>query len=427
MTRLSRAVLAATFICLAGALTLRAQAPDPSRGQGAPGGGRGGGRGAVTLPEGPGRELIQGGCVTCHQLNMITGSSGYDQTGWRTLVSTMVVLPAAELETVSAYLAKNFPERPGRRPTLVPGNVSVTIKEWPAPTLGQRPRDPLQMKDGTIWWAGMFASLVGRLNPATGEMREYRLAPDARPHSIIADASGAIWFTGNGNGTVGRLDPATGDIKVYPMPDPAARDPHTPMFDKQGRLWFTLQNSNMVGRLTPSTGEIKLITIPTANARPYGIVINSQGVLWVCYNGSNKLASIDPETMAVREYPTPTPATRIRRLDVMSDDRIAYVDSARGYIAILDPKTGAIREWPSPSGAASHPYALAVVNDILWYNESNQRPDALVRFDPKTEKFQSWAIPSGVGIIRHMRMTLEGNLVIHQSSSNRVGLVTINK
>jgi virginiamycin B lyase len=51
----------------------------------------------------------------------------------------------------------------------------------------------------------------------------------------------------------------------------------------------------------------------------------------------------------------------------------------------------------------------------------------LVRFDPKTEKFQSWAIPSGYGIIRHMRATPEGNLVIHQSSSNRIGLVTIQK
>ncbi len=101
--------------------------------------------------------------------------------------------------------------------------------------------------------------LIGRLNPATGEMREYKLAPDARPHSIINDQAGNIWYTGNGNGTVGRLDPRTGEIKVYPMPDPAARDPHTPIFDRKGTLWFTLQGANMVGRLVPATGEIKLI------------------------------------------------------------------------------------------------------------------------------------------------------------------------
>ena len=108
----------------------------------------------------------------------------------------------------------------------------------------------------------------------------------------------------------------------------------------------------------------------------------------------------------------------IRRLALTSDDTIWYVDSSRGYFGRLDPKTGAIKEWPSPSGPASHPYAIDVINDVIWYNESNQRPDALVRFDPKTEKFQSWAIPSGVGIIRHMRATPDGNLVIHQSSSN---------
>ena len=88
---------------------------------------------------------------------------------------------------------------------------------------------------------------------------------------------------------------------------------------------------------------------------------------------------------------------------------------------------GDIKTWPSPSGPASHPYAIEVIDDIVWYNESNQRPDALVRFDPKTEKFQSWGIPSGVGIIRHMRVTPDGNLVIHQSSTNTIGLVTIAK
>jgi virginiamycin B lyase len=66
------------------------------------------------------------------------------------------------------------------------------------------------------------------------------------------------------------------------------------------------------------------------------------------------------------------------------------------------------------------------VNDIVWYNESRRRPDALVRFDPKTEKFQSWAVPSGVGTIRNLRPTADGkNLLIHQTSTNRVGLVTI--
>jgi virginiamycin B lyase len=131
--------------------------------------------------------------------------------------------------------------------------------------------------------------------------------------------------------------------------------------------------------------------------------------------------------MAVREFPTPTPASRIRRLAFLRDDTVFYVDSSRGFLGRLDFRTGAVKEWPSPSGPDSSPYAIAVIDDVVWYNESNQRPDALVRFDPKTEAFQSWAIPSGIGIIRHMTVSPQGNLVIHQSSSNRIGLVTIQK
>ncbi len=417
----SRVVVMAGIVGFVAALTLHAQGPAQN-----PAIGRGRGA-AVDLPDGPGRATVQAACASCHGLNLIIASAGYDRQGWHDLIGTMVGLDAPQMEAVSSYLAANFPPRPDRRPTLVPGDVTIEFKEWIVPTLGQRPRDPLQLEDGTIWWAGMYASLVGRLNPATGEMREYKLVENPRPHSIINDAAGNIWYTGNGNATIGRLDPRTGEITTFPMPDPAARDPHTPIFDPAGRLWFTLQGSNMVGRLDPKSGDVRLLTLPTANARPYGIAIDSEGTPWVCYNGSNKIARIDPFSMTVREFATPTPDSRIRRLALMSDDTIFYVDSARGYLGRLDPRTGEFKEWPSPSGRQSHPYAIAVVDDIVWYDESNQRPDTLVRFDPKTERFQSWAIPSGVGIIRHMRPTPDGNLAIHQSSSNRVGLVVIQR
>ena len=76
------------------------------------------------------------------------------------------------------------------------------------------------------------------------------------------------------------------------------------------------------------------------------------------------------------------------------------------------------------------PYGFEVINDIIWYNESGVRPDMLVRFDPKTEKFQSWPIPSGnvyAGIVRHMRAARNGDLLIHQSATNRIMRVSVSK
>ena len=381
------------------------------------------------LPEGPGKEVVEVLCTSCHNTSQITRSSGYTRAGWQELIGTMIDLsgnPAQE--TITGYLATHFPENTTRAPTLIPGSASISFTEWTVPTLGQRSRDPVQAPDGSIWWAGQWGNLIGRIDPKTNEMKEYLLPENAMPHSVNLDQQGNAWYMGNKNGTVGKLDPHTGEITAYNMPDPNAKDPHTAIFDSQGMMWFTLQHSNMVGRLHPETGDIKLVTMPTPKSRPYGIKLDAHGVPWVACNGSNCLVRVDPETMERREYKLPDAKTTVRRLDFASDGMLWYVNSSQGRLGRFNPNTGEAKEWPSPSGPKSHPYAIAVVDDIVWYNESGKRPDTLVRFDPATGTFQSWAIPSGgvyAGIVRHMRPTREGNLLIHQSSTNRILLVTL--
>ena len=386
---------------------------------------------AADLPDGTAKQKVEAACTACHQTNQIARSSGYTRDGWKELIGTMVDLSGSpsELDAIAQYLATHFPPNSKRAPKLAPGKARIAFKEWTVPTLGQRSRDPIEAADGSIWWAGQWGNLIGRIDPATGAMKEYPLPDKAMPHTVTLDKAGNVWYTGNKNGTIGKLDPATGRITEYKMPDPAAKDPHSAIFDGKGILWFTLQHSNMVGRLDPATGDIQLVTMKTPKSRPYGIKIDAAGVPWVACNGSNCLVKIDPATMALTEIKLPNPATTVRRLDFAGDGTIWYVNSSQGRLGRYDPRTGAIKEWPSPSGPKSHPYAIAVIDGIVWYNESGKRPDALVRFDPATETFQSWPIPSGgvhAGIIRHMRATRDGNLVIHQSSTNRITLVMLN-
>lgn len=380
-------------------------------------------------PEGEGLQLTQDLCGACHRTTLIDNSSGYSREGWRELIATMIDLEGTpELEEITDYLAAHFPERPDRAPTLVEGERTVAFEAWVSPTPGQRTRDPAEAPDGSIWWTGQWSDLIGRLDPVSGEMREYPLPAGARAHTVFADPQGRIWYTGNGNGTMGWLDPDSGAVTEYAMPDPEARDPHSGVIDAEGIVWFTLQHSNMVGRLDPETAEVRLVTMPTAGSRPYGIKLQSDGTPWVAANGSNRLYRIDPQSLAVEEHELPDAGTRVRRLAFAEDDTIWYVNSALGRLGHYDPATREAREWPSPSGPGSHPYAIAVIDGAVWYNESGQRPDALVRFDPADESFQSWAIPSGgihAGIVRHMRPTRDGDLLIHQSSTNRVLRVTL--
>jgi virginiamycin B lyase len=282
----------------------------------------------------------------------------------------------------------------------------------------------VEAPDGAIWWVGQFGNIVGRLDPETGAMQEWVLPPQTLPHSANIAPDGTPWIMGNGNGTIVKLDPATGAFTVYPMPDPAARDPHTAEFDADGILWFSLQGSNMVGRFDPATGQVDLESSPVAQSRPYGVKIAADGTPFVaCNGGGGCLLEVNPDTMEITPVVLPTPNTTTRRLDLAEGGVIWFVNSAQGKIGRYDRTTGEISEWDSPSGPRSHPYGMAVVDGIVWYNESGVRPDMLVRFDPETETFQSWPIPSGgvyAGIVRHMRPTRDGDLLIHQSSTNRI-------
>jgi len=377
------------------------------------------------LPDGNGKELAQTLCTKCHGINLVT-TSGYTREDWEQLYQSMVAVPKDQSAILSEYLAKNFPEKDRPRAVLIPGTAKVSIKEWVAPTLGSRPHDPLATPDGAIWWTGMWANVLGRLDPKTGAMKEFKLKTEGSgPHGLTVDKAGNIWYTANSKGIVGKLDPKTGAVTEYPMPDPAARDPHTPIFDRNGTLWFTLQQANMVARMNIETGEIKLITMPQPRSLPYGMVINSAGLPFLVEFGANRVASLDPKTMAAKEYSLHNAESRPRRIAITSDDVIWYSDYSRGYLGRLDPKTGAVKEWASPGGPRSQPYGITVWKDIVWYSESAVKPNTLVRFDPKTEKFQTWAIPSGGGVVRNMMPTREGNLVMACSGVNRVALVEV--
>ena len=137
------------------------------------------------------------------------------------------------------------------------------------------------------------------------------------------------------------------------------------------------------------------------------------------------MASFDTKTTQIREFTLPDPGARPRRIAITSDDIVWYSDFARGFLGRLDPATGKVTEWQSPGGPKSQPYAIAASKDVIWYCETGTKPNTVVRFDPKTEKFQTWVIPSGGDIVRNMDVTRDGNLVLANSTVNGVALVEV--
>jgi virginiamycin B lyase len=385
---------------------------------------------SADLPAGQGRDIVAAKCNLCHALEARVGS-GYTAEGWNTVLRMMVnqgaPLTPADVAEIKPYLIKNFPEKGKPAAVIVPGPTEVSMQIWKASTPGARPHDALATRDGAYWYTGQMANVLGRVDPKTGQVKEFPLKTShSGPHGLMEDRDGNIWFTGNTGALIGKLDPRTGIVTEIPMPDPV-KDPHTLVFDASGILWFTAQNSNRVGRIDPMTNEVKLLTLPTAGARPYGMTVSSKGTIYIAEFGTNGIAAINPATLEVREYKLPNPASRPRRVTITSDDIIWYTDYPRGYLGRLDPATGQVTEWQSPSGAKSAPYGISAIKDVIWYSESETTPSTVVRFDPKTQKFQSWAIPGGGNIVRNTSVTTEGNFLLANSLVNTLTLVKIQK
>lgn len=256
---------------------------------------------AQTFPDGPGKDILEKKCSTCHAPEQVT-TFGRSAEEWHEVVVNMVDLGAevneAEAKVLVEYLAKNWPlkgatppadkpaETPGDKPAEKPApqgaassispvashGPTVMIREWDVTTAKARPHDPLAASDGSIWY--------------TGQIKEFALkTPASGPHGITEDKAGNIWYTGNSKGLIGKLDPRTGQVTEYPMPDPAAKDPHSLAFDQKGTLWFTVQGANMVGRMNP--------------ASPRRLAVDGQDRIWYSDYSRGYLGRLDPATSQV--------------------------------------------------------------------------------------------------------------------------------
>ena len=298
--------------------------------------------------------------------------------------------------------------------------LSGRVREWTVPTENSLPHDPAVDPSGNIWLTLQRANQMARLNPETGEWKLFPVpTADSGPHGLVSDAEGNIWFTENSVGKIGRVDARTGAISEYAAP--TAKDPHTPIFGPDGALWFTAQRSNLVVRMDTRTGAMKEYPVPTANARPYGIVAAPDGALWFCEFNANKLGRIDPATGAITEIELPSIDARPRRL-TLTGNAVYYTDFPGGRLGRIDLETRAIQEWLSPSGPTSQPYGIeADAAGMLWYNEfaANQ----LVRFDPKTQAFEKFPLPSPRSEVRHMARDARGRVWMALSGANKAAVV----
>ena len=148
--------------------------------------------------------------------------------------------------------------------------------------------------NGLVWFSEFALGQIVRLDPTTGETKNFKAPGTVNIRGIYVDPENNVWFSSYFSHKVGRLDTKTGDFKYYEPPTANAtpygwvRDPKT------GYLWYADQNGNNISRLDPKSGQFVEYPIPTRNANPRFIDIDGQGRIWFTEFMQSKIGMVDP-------------------------------------------------------------------------------------------------------------------------------------
>jgi virginiamycin B lyase len=153
----------------------------------------------------------------------------------------------------------------------------------------------------------------------------------------------------------------------------------------------------------------------------YSIANDSQGNIWFTITGTpGQVVKMDWHSLKMTKYPVPTKDGLPRRIQIDSNGIIWFGEYNRGKLGRFDPKTEAFQEYDLPTGPRTHPYGLGVdAKGNIWY--SSYYFDVLGRLDPITGKITQYPFPHSENTIREFFLDRQGRMWYGSPSNNRVG------
>ena len=387
-------------------------------------------------------------CIECHTAEPIMKSK-YDAAGWmktfvrmrnyspQSTLNNPILLPyrngprAADAEfakylssiNLSAKSKWDFEFKTLPRPTGA--DTKVIITEYDLPQTDRQPHDVVVDAEGMIWYDDFAQPLLGRVDPKTGQAKEWNL-PELKPDfpegslDLEIDRDGNPWIARVFQGGITKFEKKTEKVTSWSVPA-EYNNSHTRTaflaLSKQGFVWINDSTGRRMHKLDPATGKIDSYpTFPDWTRPPtdegvgrkgstslghlvYGIGVDSAGTAILADRAGSNLGLIDPQTGKVEMYPTPSPNSGPRRLHVDSEGRAWFAENYAFKFGLFDPKTKKFQEWPDPTPWDA-PYDVVSDQDgYLW--TGSMTTDIITRFSPKTGQYFKYLLPNlGINVRR---------------------------
>jgi streptogramin lyase len=400
-------------------------------------------------------------CDQCHSLDRVVEST-YDAEGWLTALPRMQnywgsgstfthPLPpphqpkeypvdpelAKYLSSINlgggrttwTYDLKAFPRPRG-------ADTKVIITEYQIPRAGSSPHDVAVDREGMVWYDDFQGANIGRLDPRTGEFKEWTL-PTLRPGLLVnaltieLDKQGNPWLPRGFQGCSATMfDVKTEKFQTWSAPA-KYNDEHANCSQgnvaPNGMVWFNNFNSSRMFELDPKTGDVQVFNaFPPGSSRydgpnrvfyfgvdenfattekthkMYGSAVGSNGDPIYCDIEGSNIAVLDHKTGQVTLYPTPTPSAFPRRGSIDSAGHFWFGEWIAGQLGMFDPQTKEIKEWRPPTPWSGLYRAAGDKKGDTW--SGGMSTDYVYRLNPKTGEWREYLLPTLGGEMRDIKV-----------------------
>jgi streptogramin lyase len=304
------------------------------------------------------------------------------------------------------YELKTLPRVTGRGTRAI-----ITEYDLPRPTI--EPHDVIVV-NGAVWYTNFGEQFLGKLDPKTGENREFAL-PVLKPGfptgnlDLEVDKDGNLWTGMMYQAAIAKFDPKTEKFQLWRLPSDRNRDDSqlnmvTMSFGVDGKIWTNDAGTSNILRLDLATGKFEefdpLAALPTGKAGHsiYDVRADSQNNVYLTEFQRNNLARIDAKTGKFTFYQLPTNLSRNRRGRLDGQDRFWFAEYRGNKIAMFDTKSETFREWPLPT-KFTNPYDVVVdKNGEAW--TGGMTTDRVVRLDTNTGRAVEYPLPRDTNMRR---------------------------
>jgi streptogramin lyase len=304
-----------------------------------------------------------------------------------------------------SYELKTFPRPAGDA-------TRVVYTEYDLPRKLAQPHDVIVDGKGRVWYSAFGDQKIGRLDPASGEVKEYEVAisKPGYPTGVLAirgDREGNLWLGNMYQASIAKFDLASGKLQYYtPPPEDNLSSTQLNMVSPynsgvDGKVWA--QNNGFAGvhRFDVRTGKGETWAPFKDSKEPhniYDVISDSRNNAFFTDFRQQHIGRIDAKTGQVTLYETPTKGSSPRRGSMDSRDRLWFGEYRGHNIGMLDTQSGVIREWKVPT-PFSAPYDVVLDKDEQAWTGS-MTTDRIARLDTRTGRFVEYLLPRSTNIRR---------------------------